>query len=89
MNTYRRHSDLRLTSLEGEGVVLHLRERKYFSVSETGLSLLEALKEERTFADLVEGLLHEYDVDRETAERTTRAFLNQCLEAAVVIESSP
>lgn len=85
-STYRRHPDLRLTSLEGEGVVLHLKERRYFSVSETGLSLLEALKEERTFTDLVEGLLHEYEVDRETAETTTRAFLDQCLSAAVVVE---
>jgi len=72
--SYRRHPDLRLTSLEGEGVVLHLRERRYFSVSETGLVLLEALKQARTFDELVEGLLSEYEVDRETAVATTRAL---------------
>jgi hypothetical protein len=85
--SYRRHPDLRLTSLEGEGVVLHLRERRYFSVSETGLVLLEALKEARTFHQLVEGLLAEYEVDRETAASTTRAFLDQCLASAVVMET--
>ena len=85
-SSYRRHPDLRLTSLEGEGVVLHLKERRYFSVSETGLSLLEALKEDRTFSELVDGLLQEYEVDRETAETTTRAFLDQCLNAAVVVQ---
>jgi hypothetical protein len=84
--SYRRHPDLRLTSLEGEGVVLHLRERRYFSVSETGLVLLETLKEARTFEELVEGLLSEYEVDRETAVSTTRAFLDQCLASAVVTE---
>ena len=84
--SYRRHPDLRLASLEGEGVVLHLRERRYFSVSETGLVLLEALKEARSFEELVEGLLSEYDVDRETAVTTTRAFLDQCLASAVVME---
>ena len=86
---YRRHPDLRLTSLEGEGVVLHLRERRYFSVSETGLVLLEALKESRTFGELVEGLLSEYEVDRDTAVETTRAFLDQCLASAVVVETKP
>lgn len=86
-SSYRRHPDLRLTSLEGEGVVLHLLERRYFSVSETGLALLEALKESRTFGELVEGLLSEYDVDRETAAETTRAFLDQCLASAVVVET--
>jgi hypothetical protein len=85
--SYRRHPDLRLTSLEGEGIVLHLRERRYFSVSETGLVLLEALKQARTFDELVEGLLSEYEVDRETAVSTTRAFLDQCLASAVVMET--
>ena len=36
---YQRHPDLRLTALEGEGVVLHLKERRYFTVNETGLVL--------------------------------------------------
>jgi hypothetical protein len=83
---YRRHPDLRLTSLEGEGVVLHLRERRYFSVSETGLVLLDSLQQPRSFDQLVDRLLGEYEVDRETAARTTRAFLDQCLAAAVVTE---
>ena len=88
-SSYHRHPDLRLTSLEGEGVVLHLLERRYFSVSETGLLLLDALKEPRTFGELVEGLLSEYEVDRETAAETTRAFLDQCLASAVVVETRP
>ena len=81
---YRRHPDLRLTALDGEGVVLHLKERRYFTVNETGLTLLEALKEPRTMADLVGSLLAEYDVTEETAEVTTRTFLAQCLDEAVV-----
>ena len=85
--SYRRHPDLRLTPLEGEGIVLHLGERRYFSVSETGLALLEALKQSRTFQELVEGLLAEQGVERETAISTTRAFLDQCLASAVVMET--
>ena len=88
MNTlrYQRHPDLRLTALEGEGVVLHLKERRYFSVNESGLVLLEALREPRSLEDLVGSLLAEYEVTRQAAEATTRAFLAQCLEAAVVTE---
>jgi hypothetical protein len=82
---YRRHADIRLTALPGEGVVLHLKERKYFTVNETGLTLLEALREPRTVAELVDALLAEYDVTAETAGDTTRAFLDQCLDAAVVL----
>lgn len=85
---YTRHPDMRLTSLENEGVVLHLRERRYFSVSETGLVILEALKEPRTFSQLVDEILREYEVEAATARETTRAFLDQCLAAAVVVETN-
>jgi len=83
---YQRHPDLRLTALEGEGVVLHLKERRYFTVNETGLVLLEALKEPKSVAELVQALLSEYEVTEESARQTTEAFLAQCLEAAVVLE---
>ena len=81
---YLRHPDLRLTALEGEGVVLHLRSRRYFSVNETGLAILEALKQPRTFDELVAAILSEYDVTPEAAAETTRGFLDHCLATAVV-----
>lgn len=81
---YLRDSGVRLTALEGEGIVLHLNERKYFSVNETGLVLLEALKTPRTLDDLVAAIEAEYDVTRDEAVRTTREFLDRCLAANVV-----
>jgi hypothetical protein len=83
---FLRHADLRLTALEGEGIVLHLRSRKYFSVNETGLVILEALKEPRTFQQLVAAILAEYEVTPEDAAETTRAFLDHCVTTAVVEE---
>ena len=85
---YQRHPDLRLTALEGEGVVLHLKERRYFTVNETGLALLEALKQPRSLNDLVASLIAEYEVTEEMATATTRAFLAQCLDSAVVLEQT-
>ena len=85
---YLRHPELRLTALEGEGVVLHLRSRRYFSVNETGLVLLEALKQPRTFDELVAAILAEYDVTPEMATNTTREFLDHCVATAVVEELS-
>ncbi len=81
---YIRHDDLRLTELEGEGVVLHLKARKYFSVNETGLTILEALKQPRTFDELVTAILAEYEVTPQAAAETTKAFLDHCLSANVV-----
>jgi hypothetical protein len=83
---YRCHADLRITSLEGEGVVLHLGERRYFSVNDTGLTLLEAAREPRTFGELVASLIAEYEVSEPEAAATTRQFLDRCLEAKVILE---
>jgi hypothetical protein len=83
---FRRHPDLRLTSLEGEGVVLHLGARRYFTVTTTGLTILEALTKPRSLDELVELILEEYDVDLGQAIETTMAFLVQCREADLVTE---
>lgn len=83
---YRRHTDLRITSLDGEGVVLHLAQRRYFSVNDTGLTLLEAAKEPRTFDELVASLVSEYEVTEAEAAATTRKFLDQCLASSVILE---
>ena len=81
-----RHADLRLTALEGEGVVLHMGSRRYFTVTETGLSILEALKQPRTFEQVVEAITAEYDVDRERAAASVRQFVNRCKDAALILE---
>lgn len=85
---FRRHPDLRLTALEGEGVVLHMGERRYFTVTETGLTILQALVEPRSFEEVVAAVLDEYDVGPDEAERTTRAFLDQCRAANLLLEES-
>jgi Coenzyme PQQ synthesis protein D (PqqD) len=84
---YRRHPDLRLTALEGEGVLLHLGSREYFTVSETGLAILEPLEEERTVDQLVESLMEQYEVTREQAARSVREFLDKCMSEDLLLTS--
>jgi hypothetical protein len=81
---YARHPDLRLTSLEGEGVVLHLGTRRYYSVTESGLDILEALAQPKTLDELVGVLTAKYEVTIEQATFTTREFLEQGLRSGVL-----
>lgn len=83
---YKRHPDLRLADVEGDGVVLHLGTRRYFSVSESGLALLQALEMPRTIPELVEVLLERYEVTPEQAEASVRQFLETCRTAELLIE---
>ncbi len=83
---YKRHPDLRLADVEGDGVVLHLGTRRYFSVSESGLALLQALETPRTVPELVEVLLERYEVTPEQAEASVHQFLDTCRTAELLVE---
>ena len=82
---YQRHSDIRLTGLEGEGVALHLGTRRYYGVTATGYDLLQWMETPRTLDELVALLTAKYDVSQEDARRTTRDFLDQGMLDGVLI----
>jgi Coenzyme PQQ synthesis protein D (PqqD) len=83
---YVRHPDLRLADVEGDGVVLHLGTRRYFSVSESGLVLLQALEKPQSVPDLVQALLERYEVSPQQAEASVRQFLETCRTADLLMD---
>lgn len=78
---YRRHPELRVAALEGEGVVLHLGTRRYYTVSESGLAILEALATPHTGDDLVALLRARYEVTADAAAASVDRFLDGCRRA--------
>ena len=82
---YARHPNVRLTALEGEGVALHLDTRRYFTLNETGLTMLEALKEPRTLEELVSVLVEKFEVAPGVASSTAQAFLDHCVSAELIV----
>ena len=81
---YRRRSDLRVAELEGEGVVLHLGSRSYFSVSGTALVILEALAEPCTMEQLIRAVTEQYDVSEAQAAADAREFIDRCVAAELL-----
>ncbi len=82
---FKQHPELRLTEVEGEGVVLHLGTRRYFSVTESGLTILQALETPRPFDELVTALLDEYEVSEEEATTSVQEFVDKCVEAKLLL----
>ena len=85
---YRKPPDLRLVDLEGEGVVLHLGTRRYFTVSESGLLILNALESPRTFEELVHALLDVYETSEIKVRGDVREFLERCIDARLLLLDS-
>ena len=50
----------------------------------TGRTILQALEQPRSLADLVKAVTDEYDVTDQVAEDTTKQFLDRCVEAKLV-----
>ncbi|HKA58257.1 MAG TPA: PqqD family protein [Gemmatimonadales bacterium] len=84
---YRQHPGLRLTNVEDEGIVLHLDTRRYFSVNETGLLILEALHRPQSAEQLVDVLVERYQVAPELARDCVAQFLTSCQDSELVVHS--
>ena len=82
---YRRHPEVRLAAVEGEGVVLHLTTRRYFSVNDSGLALLETLAASHSFDDLVAAVVQRYEVTAAEAGASVRKFVDGCLAAQLLV----
>lgn len=54
------------------------------TLTESGDFIWEHLEEARDFNHLVELILEEYDIDKETAAQDTSAFLMQLLQAGMI-----
>lgn len=54
--------------------------RGLITLNETGEFIWEQLNDEKTEQELVEAILIEYDVDRETAEKDVHAFVDTLKE---------
>lgn len=83
---YRRSDGVRVAALETEGVLLHLGTRRYYTLSETALALIEYLAAPRTADELATFLLDRYDLTPERAVTSVRAFLERCGQTGVVLE---
>ena len=76
--------------MEGEGVALHLGTRRYYSVSESGLDLLDALVAPKTLEELVVVLTSKYEVTLEQATVSAREFVEHGVRTGVlVVEEAP
>ena len=81
-----RSDDLEWTEIDGEVVVLDLRESKYLSINRTGAAVWTALVEGATRDALLETLQARFDVDQPTAAEGLDAFLDVARERGLLGE---
>ena len=70
--------------IDDEMVVLDLEDNVYFGLNAVGLVIWGGIDAGDTFAEIVESIVAEFEVDRETAEADARAFLGDLAERGLV-----
>lgn len=72
------------TDLDGEKVMMNLDKGEYFMMNEVGSRIWELITENTAVTTIVEILLTEYNVDKETCENTVIEFLGRLEDADLI-----
>jgi hypothetical protein len=70
--------------VNGETVLLDLGSDFYFGLDEVGTRIWQLLNEKKAVGEIVELLLEEYEVERETLEQDMNELLGNLLEAGLI-----
>ena len=63
------------TYIDGEVVMLSLKQGEYYGLDATGTRIWELLENPLTFSELIDKLMEEFEVSREECESDTREYL--------------
>jgi len=86
-STFRRNPNLIGASIDDELVMLNIERDQYYGLRGVGSRLWELIEKPRSFSELVDQILEEYEVERETCEKDMAEFLGQMEELGLVERS--
>ena len=77
------------TTIGGEVVILNMNNGTYYGLEATGAYIWSLLEKPRTIQEIIDMVLLQYDVDRETCEREVEALVDELLAQKLVEIVSP
>ena len=77
-------SDVIVTELDGEAVLLNLDTKMYFSLNATGVAIWKLLDQGLTLGQIGERLFHEYDTTPEKAQQSVLDLVDQLEDEKLV-----
>lgn len=83
-STISYHVHILASDLEDELVMLNLESSHYYGLEAVGKFIWEQIRTPLTVAELVETLLAQFDVERETCEREVIAFLEELEQEGLI-----
>ncbi len=88
-NVPARNEDIVWRNLDGEAVLLNPNNGKYFGMNAVGCSFWEKMDGERTLDQIIDMLLEEYSVDRQTLEKDINELVSTLEEKQIINPGRP
>jgi len=84
---FRPRPDVRFRVVGDEAVIVRQEDAEVIALNEVGASVLSLLDSRRSVRDVLDALLEQYDVDRESLSGDLSRFLSELRDAGVVEEA--
>ncbi|EOU1715339.1 lasso peptide biosynthesis PqqD family chaperone [Clostridium perfringens] len=76
--------DVDVTELNKEKIMMDLDKGKYFMLNETGSAIWDSINEPKSVSEIIESIIKEYDIDRETCESKVLEYLEKLRHEEIV-----
>lgn len=83
-NRFEAIKDHLYSEIKGEGVILSLKNGKYYSVNPVGGSIWQAIQSPATLPEIQAAVTREYEVEEHTCRREVLTFLEQMVKEELV-----
>lgn len=84
---YRRNADILAASVDDDLVMMSIQAGNYYNIGGVGTLVWELLAQPRSLDDLIDGVVADYDVERERCAADVGAFVEK-LVSLNLIESA-
>jgi hypothetical protein len=83
-NRFEAIKDHLYSEIKEEGVILSLKNGKYYGVNPVGATIWQAIQSPATLPEIQAAVTREYDVDEDTCRREVLIFLEQMVNEELV-----
>jgi len=86
MEKYSRNEQIIDGELDDNQVMLHLEKGKYFGLTPVGKRIWELIEQPKSFSELTDILLSEFEVTEKQCSQEVQAFLEKAVKYDIVIK---
>lgn len=84
MEKYKKSQNHIASKIQDEVVMVDIDLGKYFTLNDVGSAIWEILNAESSLEEIVDQLMTQYDIDRETCHAETAHFLKELIKNKLV-----